>query len=417
MLYQTEAPEVVISGSAGTGKSRACLEKLNDAAWKFPGMRGLVIRKTRESLTESGLHTFEQYVLEEGDHLYQNARRNMRQSYRYPNGSQIVIGGMNKAERIMSTEFDLIFVQEAIELIEEDWEVLTTRLRNGVMPYQQIMGDTNPAQPKHWLKQRCDAGRTELLESRHEDNPTLWDAKKQAWTQRGQDYLSKLDALTGARRQRLRFGRWVQAEGVVYDGWDSAVHLIDRFDIPGDWRRFRVIDFGYTNAFACQWWALDGDGRAYMYREVYMTQRTVRVHATRINELSAGEHIEATICDHDAEDRATLAENGIRSIAARKHVRPGIQKVQERLKKAKDGKPRLFILRDSLVEVDQALVEAKKPFCTEQEIDAYVWEQAREGRASKEQPVKMDDHGMDGMRYFVSHIDAPRAKPARSYQG
>src|SRR5262249_27220491 len=105
------------------------------------------------------------------------------------------------------------------------WEKVTTRLRNGVMPYQQLIADTNPDRPTHWLKQRCDAGRTLLLESRHEDNPVLWDMKAKAWTRIGTDYLAKLGALTGPRKLRLRDGRWVQAEGVVYEGWDPASYL------------------------------------------------------------------------------------------------------------------------------------------------------------------------------------------------
>src|SRR3990167_5067145 len=51
-LFYTRADEVLISGPAGTGKSRACLEKLHLCASKYPGMRGLMIRKTRESLTQ-----------------------------------------------------------------------------------------------------------------------------------------------------------------------------------------------------------------------------------------------------------------------------------------------------------------------------------------------------------------------------
>ena len=409
-LYQNRGPEVIISGSAGTGKSRSCLEKLNDAAWDYPGMRGLIIRKTRESLTESGLHTFEHFVLEDGDRIHQNVQRRMRQAYRYPNGSEIIIGGMNKAERIMSTEYDLIFVQEAIELTEDDWELLTTRLRNSKMPYQQIMGDTNPAQPTHWLKQRCNQGRTALLESRHEDNPVLWDIIAGVWTKRGLDYIDRLDNLTGVRKQRLRYGKWVQAEGIVYEDWDPTIHLIDRFDIPDDWRRIRAIDFGYVHPFVCQWWAIDGDGRMYLYREIYHTQRTVRVHAMQINKLSQGESIETTICDHDAEDRATLRENGISSVAALKGVSPGIQAVQERLKIAGDDRPRVFIMRDSLVELDQSLIEAKHPYRSEQEWDGYVW------MPNKEAPIKDQDDGLDTLRYSVMYVDHPQPRKARSYQ-
>jgi len=100
----------------------------------------------------------------------------------------------------------------------------------------------------------------------------------------------------------------------------TMAHLTDRFDIPASWRGFRCIDFGYRNPFVCGWWAVDEDGRLYLYREIYMSQRTVRVHADRIKRLSTGERIAATVADHDASDRATLSENGIQTVAARKNV-------------------------------------------------------------------------------------------------
>ena len=50
-------------------------------------------------------------------------------------------------------------------------------------------------------------------------------------------------------------------------------------------------------------------------------------------------------------------------------------------------------------------MEAKRPLCTEQEIDGYVWEKAADGRPNKEQPVKADDHGCDAKRYAVAYAD------------
>jgi phage terminase large subunit len=198
----------------------------------------------------------------------------------------LVLGGLDKASRIMSTDYDLVFVQEAIELEENDWEALTTRLRHGVLPFQQIIADTNPDRPMHWLRRRCDRGQLLLLESRHQDNPELWDGPAQCWTARGAQYIAKLDALTGPRKDRLRFGRWVQAEGAVYEGWDRRLHVIDRFAIPADWPRYWSVDFGYTNPFVCQWWAQDPDGRLYRYRELYCSQRLVEDHARRMRALS-----------------------------------------------------------------------------------------------------------------------------------
>jgi PBSX family phage terminase large subunit len=398
-------PELVMSGSAGTGKSRACLEKLHLVAEKYPGSRTLIVRKTRSSLTESGLVTFEEKVVPAGHPVLAGPQRRNRQAYHYPNGSEIVVGGLDKPAKVMSTEFDIIYVQEAIELTEHDWESLSSRLRNGVLPYQQMIGDTNPDAPTHWLMRRSERGATELVECRHEDNPVLWDHARGDWTPLGVTYIARLDALTGVRLHRLRYGRWVAAEGIVYDGWDRAVHLIDRFEVPANWRRIRVVDFGYTNPFVCQWWAVDPDGRMYLYREIYCTGRIVADHARQILALSAGERIEATITDHDAEDRATLEAAGIHTTAAWKAVTPGIQAVQDRLRVAGDGRPRLCLLRDSLVERDDALEAAKKPWCTEQEFDGYVWPKGQDGKPVKEEPVKLNDHGMDCARYSVAYVD------------
>lgn len=413
-LWRDRSEEIMLSGPAGTGKSRACLEKFHACLEKWPGARGLIVRKTRASLTESGLVTFEDKVLPQGHAALAGPQRRMRQAYHYPNGSEAIVAGMDNATKIMSTEFDMIYVQEAIELTEDDWEKLTTRLRNGVMPFQQIFGDTNPDKPQHWLKLRANRGLTRMLESRHEDNPTLYDAKREEWTPGGVLYVGKLERLTGARYHRLRHGKWVGAEGLVYEDWDRAVHLIDRNDpryglakgIPPEWRRFRVIDFGFTNPFVCLWLAMDPDGRLFLYRELYHTQRIVKVHAAQILRLSQGERIEATICDHDAEDRATLQAEGIENQAAHKAITPGIQAVQERLKIAGDGKPRLFVLRDSLVERDESLEEAKKPYSTEQEFDGYQWPKGMDGKALKEVPVDLDNHGMDALRYGVAYADS-----------
>ncbi|MCP9290009.1 phage terminase large subunit [Gracilimonas sediminicola] len=403
MLAQEE--EVCLSGPAGTGKSRACLEKLDFIANQYPGSRQLIVRKTRTSLNESGLVTYEEKVLPANSLINEGADRPNRQKYDYPNGSVIVIGGMDKATRIMSTEYDVIYVQEAIELTEEDWENLTTRLRNNIVPYQQIISDTNPGVPTHWLKKRCNEGRCRMIYASHKDNPVLYNPDLKEYTDKGKIYISRLGNLTGARRERLKDGKWVGSEGLVFSNYDERIHLIDRFDIPADWRRVRGIDFGFTNPFVCQWWAIDPDGRMYLYREIYKTKRVVNEHAKHINKLSEGERIEITICDHDAEDRAQLEKAGIRTKPAYKAVSLGIQNIQERLKVQPDGKPRIFILRDSLVELDRELEESKKPTCTAEEMTSYSWPKSADGKNDKEEPIKEYDHGCDDMRYVAAHLD------------
>ncbi len=401
-LFRCRDSEVVLDGPAGTGKTYAALQKLHLALTKYPQARGLMARKTHISLKETALVTFAEKVLHPLDRVRFHGGNAVKPArYEYANGSTLTVGGLDKADKIMSAEYDIAYVNEATELTVRDWETITTRLRNGKMPYQQLMGDCNPQAPTHWLYQRMQHGQVTRLLSRHDDNPMVT-----------ADYLAKLDQLTGVRRARLYLGQWVAAEGGVYeDVWDAARHLVDRFPIPPEWPRYLVVDFGYTNPFVCQWWARDPDGRLYRYREIYLTRRLVEDHAKTIREVSrwgapGGEPMPYAIYgDHDAEDRATLERHlNMRTMAAVKSVSDGIQAVAERLRPAGDGKPRLFFLRDSLVERDRALSDALRPTCTEEEIEGYVWD-LREGRQRGDQPVKRDDHGMDAMRYVCASLD------------
>jgi hypothetical protein len=308
------------------------------------------------------------------------------------------------------------YVQEATELELGDWEYITTRLRNGVTPYQQLMADTNPGPPQHWLKARCDKGPARMVYCKHEDNPRYY--RNGAWTDEGTGYLKLLDNLTGVRKQRLRFGLWVSAEGLVYDGFDPAVHISDRFNFeshpPDNWPRYLSVDFGFTNPFNCQWWTADPDGRLYLYREIYMTGRLVEDHAKQILRLHKSQsrrepNPSFVVCDHDAEDRATLYRHlGWSTIPAHKDVKPGIEAVQSRMKIAKDGKPRIFFCRSALVERDESLAEAKRPVCTIDEMSEYVWDtrvMPGAGSTSREAPKKENDHGMDATRYQVAQLD------------
>lgn len=430
-LFTDRSPELVISGPAGTGKSRACLEKLHMMCLVNPGMRGLIVRKAASTLTSTALVTWREHVCTEalarGDVVFYGGSAEEPPQYRYANGSRVMIGGMDRATKIMSSEYDLIFVQEAIELHEADWEALSTRLRNGRVSFQQLLADTNPDSPLHWLRQRADRGDLRMIDSRHEDNPTLFDEAGKV-TPDGAIYIARLDALTGPRHARLRKGLWTSAEGQIYDDWDPAVHVVDRFPVPKAWPRRWVVDFGYTNPFVLQWWAEDPDGRLFLYRELYRTKRLVEDHArdALAQVTKGGKWTEPRpseiICDHDAEDRATLERHlGMTTRAARKEVSRGIQAVAARLRPAGDGRPRLFIMRDSVVGRDPELVDAKKPASTPEEIPGYVWDPGSRtqstsaGKAVKEAPLKLDDHGVDAMRYLVAARDLGPQSAARAH--
>jgi phage terminase large subunit len=413
-IFKTRQDEVLYAGPAGTGKSFACILKAHLFCLKHPGVRVLFVRKTLTSLTNTGVDTYKKHiakhVLENGDVSWYGGSPSDSPAFKYSNGSVIMLGGMDNPVKIMSGEFDMIYVQESTELAEDDWEALTTRLRNGKAPYQQLLADCNPQTPTHWLKRRCDNGLTQMIPSRHEDNPTLFDPETGEITDSGANYMRKLDNLTGVRYLRLRKGIWAAAEGLVYEGFDPTVHVLDQFEIPSDWTRYWSIDFGFNNPFVCQMWAEDPDGRLYLYKEYYWSRRIVEDHAKFIMaRLGSDPRPRIIVADHDAEGRATWERHsGLRATPAKKELVEGIQTTESRFVVQPDGKPRIFFLRDAVVERDPILKEAGKPQSTLEEITSYCWEENGPrvvGKPEKENPVKENDHGMDAMRYMVMERD------------
>lgn len=413
------AHEWMLAGPSETGKTWAALWRLDQLLASTPRAQAALVRKVRHDMDGTVLNTWRKVIERSGSRAtpYGGERP---QWYDYPNGARLYVGGMDRAGAILSGERDFIYVNQAEELSLEDWETLTTRTtgRGAVTDTPMLFGDCNPGPPTHWIINRPSLT---VLHSKHEDNPSLFSNGQ--LTAQGERTMRILDNLTGVRKKRLRLGLWVAAEGTVYD-FDRALHLIDPFPIPADWMRVRAIDFGYTNPFVCQWWALDNDGRMYLYREIYMTHRTVKVHAQQIKDLERWylpdggedperERIAFTLADHDAEDRATLAENGINTVAASKALSPGIQKIEERLKKAGDGKPLLYVMRGALVERDEEhLAQHRLPVCTEQEFEMYMWPKGADGKAIKEVPIDMYNHGMDSARYVAMKLDGARGNSA-----
>lgn len=388
-LFQCRDPLVCMDGPAGTGKTLAALQKIHLALWKYPGAHGFLARKTLTSLKASTLVTFREQVLHPGEGVkFWTSKGDEPMHYAYPNGSKLMLFGLDKPDKNKSTAYDIGLVDEATDCVVEDVETLSTRMRRGTLPYQQILLCVNPGPPHHWLKQQLDAGLITRILSRHDDNPTITE-----------DYLRRLRALTGVRYARLFLGQWAAAENAVYaDAWDAARNLVNRFPIPREWPRYISVDFGFRNPCVVQWWAKDHDGRLYLYREIYVTRATIEDVAKQTKQIHDREKEPfpyAAICDHDLGERAIFERyTGWQTTAAIKDVLAGINAVAQRMQEG-----RLLIMRDCLVQRDPALVAARLPTCTAEEVEGYVWD------ANKERPVKENDHGLDNLRYQVTYHD------------
>jgi hypothetical protein len=415
-LFQCRAGEVIVSGPAGTGKTVGIGHKLHAIALKYPGARILMCRKTQQSLTTGALVTYEKQVLDSADGVsFFGGSPREPASYRYPNGSRLVIGGLDRASKVLSSEYDIIYVNEATEATLTDWETLNTRLRANAVPYQQLMGDTNPDAPTHWIKQREASGKLQMFYSVHEDNPAYWNGSD--WTDLGAAYIARLENLTGVRYKRLRKGLWVAAEGQVYEDFDPAVHVLTRAELTAmfpDWEKWPTTwanDFGYRDPFVWGEWCIGPERVMILRQEIYLSGQLVEDMAKMIQDATKNRpRPTSVVSDHDAEGRATLERHlGIRTKPAYKAITDGIQAVQRRLRPSETGtgtkRPTIYFAADARIHPpDPALVEKKSPTSTLEEFGSYVWNETA-SRKRGEEPLDKDNHGMDMTRYAVADVD------------
>ena len=374
-LLLDRSPEILLAGPAGTGKTRAILEKLFLCMQKYPAMRALLVRKTRASLTQSALVTLEEKVIPEGHPVIGETSRGYRNHYLLDNGSELVLGGLDNPDRIMSSEYDLIAACEATELTLEDWEKLLTRLRNGIMPYQQAIADCNPAHPGHWLIRRAQSGLMQLLESRHEDNPQWFDHAAQQWTSAGSSYLATLRRLSGARRQRLLDGRWSASEGLVYESFAGCI--ADRFDAAAVFAA-AGIDWGWYEPTAVVVGVQDDADRLWIVDELYETRMDIDTLAGRLEKLVQRWNIEIMFADRsrpESIDWLRQRQLSVRPVPGHS-VEAGIAAVESRL------------MHQSLHVMSQ---------CTHliEESQQYRYQPDGSG------PIQKADHAMDALRYLI----------------
>jgi phage terminase large subunit len=430
-LLDSDAPEIMFSGAFGCGKSYGLCLKVFDLAWRYSGNRVGLFRSTLKSLRATTLRT-----LLDGDGALPPAippgvvaaHNKNEQIIKLKNGSEIVYGGLQSSTRsrtwFNSLNLGAAAVDQAEELSFDEWRLLQGRLRLKLpyLPHHQIFGACNPRHPGHWIYQRFFIEKpaiAALIKSNTFDNPFL-----------PPDYVARLETFTGPFYRRFVLGEWVGLEGLVYDNFDPTVHLVEPFPVPANWQRWRAIDFGYQNPFVCLWAVEVGadnagelpEGSLVVYREIYMSHRRVTLHGSQISDLSAGESYRTSYADHDAGGRAELVEFGINTQAAVKEIETGIQTVRRWLgnEPGLDGQtviPRLYFFRGALVERDARLTldpvtgdKVHAPVCTADEFSFYRWPQGSDGRAKKEQPVKVHDHGMDALRYLLASMERPPAE-------
>ena len=431
---------MLLDGPAGSSKSFTVGHDYILKALEYPGSRQLVFRKTRVSLTQSWMVTFEEKVLPyypDLEYLSRGPSRATRGEYVFLNGSRIILGGMDNPTRLFSTEYDRAYANEANELTLGEWESIHRALRYGVMPFQQLIGDCNPDAQFHWLNQRCTyidgvpnpAGKTVRLKSYLKDNPAYWNEATQEWTPQGHKYLyGNLGKLTGLRRRRLVDGEWISAEGQVWETYSTDHNLVaaklvkegkaysikwedGTREVRVDWF-FAAMDWGFRHAGTLHIYAVDADDRMYLVQQWHHTQRNLEWWASNLATACKALDLVTCVADPSRPDSISLLNDMLVERQCARIVReadnrkdkdmPGLDLVREAFEVDETGYPALSLLEGSLMhEPDALLVEANRPTCVEHEVPSYVWKPAASNDPDNtvDEPLKKNDDGCDTVRY------------------
>jgi Terminase large subunit, T4likevirus-type, N-terminal len=317
---------VLFGGSAGGGKSRALTAEAIRACVRHPGIRVGAFRRTYPELRESLIAELAQMGFASALGASWNSSAF---ELRFPNGSLLMFRyaeTIQDATRRQGGQYQLLVFDERTLTPGDVIAFLESRLRSGRadIPVLGIRSSANPGGASHGevkdtfitktnygQKVAIDSrGRTiRFIPSRLSDNPHV-----------NPEYAADLQALPPKMRAAFLDGNWDVFAGQVFPELSRERHVISPMALPASWLRYNGIDWGFGAPWGVLWAAIDPDGRAWFYRELYSAGVGEADQAQRILAAEAGdEHVVTRFADDamwnvvgDAKVMADVyAENGV----------------------------------------------------------------------------------------------------------
>lgn len=247
----------------------------------------------------------------------------------------------------------------------------------------RILIDTNPENPSHTVKvdyidkagQRLENGKLNIEEINFSLDDNIFLDK---------EYIEsiKLATPSGMFYDRDIKGKWVNAQGIIYQDFDMEKHIID--DIPEDEvivEYLGCIDWGFEHYGALtviaytesgKYYLVDDVARQHMYVEQFWLPEALKMIEDYNINVFFGDYARVEYMN-------LFIDNNIPMYNPNKNVVPGIETVASMFKTN-----RFFILK-----------KASERFLYE--ISNYVWAD----KIGKEEPVKKDDDILDCCRYTI----------------
>lgn len=284
-LQSAHDHEIVIAGPYETGKTIAALWRIDSLLREYPKAQALMLRTVRADMDSTCIQTYKKIIERRGGVSVYGGEK--PQWFDYRNGSRLWVAGLDNPGKALSAEYDFVYLNQAEQFRQDDWQTLTTRCtgRAGNAPFPQIVGDCNPGPEDHWILKRAAQGILRLLRSYHRDNPRLFN-EDGSLTIDGERTMRTLDALTGILRKRGRDGEWVGAEGLFFEEFDYDLHTCEPFAIPADWPVWGAFDYGFAHPTAFGLLTESNDGVIYLVGEHVQHRWLPPAHCKAIRRLA-----------------------------------------------------------------------------------------------------------------------------------
>jgi PBSX family phage terminase large subunit len=330
-------------------------------------------------------------------------------------GRKVYLAGANDeraSDRIRGMTLAGAYVDEVSIIPESFFAMLLTRLS---VKGAKLFGTTNPDSPSHWLMRDYLKRATTWL--RHDgsivtspefadmdlarfsfnlrDNPTL-----------DPDYVRALAAsFSGLWRKRFIEGLWVLAEGAIFESFDADIggrHVVE--ELPPILDFVVALDYGTMNPLHALLLGLGTDERIYVCRE---WRHDGRASNRQMTDAEYDKALRRWLTDIDPVSNIAMPERlaGART-PSKVIVDPSAASFIAQLWRSSWGPSKAnnavgdgIRSTASLFAADKLRVHASCEHLIA-EIGGYVWD-PKAAAQGVEQPLKVDDHGPDALRYGV----------------
>jgi hypothetical protein len=301
--------EVFYGGARGGGKSYAMLVDPLRYCSKAHH-RALLIRRTMPELRD---------LISKSQLLYSKAYpgakwREQEKEWRFPSGAKIEFGyaeNMTDVLRYQGQSYTWIGIDELPQYPSPDiYNFLRSSLRSvdkDIPVYLRATGNpgnigsqwvkemfVDPAEPNTAFEIKIDTPvgvktiTRRFIPAKLQDNPYLMQTD---------DYYAMLASLPDTQRKQFLDGDWDAYEDSAFPEFSRPVHVVEPFEIPKGWYRFRAADWGYSSPACVLWFAVDYNNNLWVYRELYTSKITADVFARKVIELESGEYIQYGVLD------------------------------------------------------------------------------------------------------------------------